>query len=54
MNSMFKVTSVANYKNNAANQPVKIIGATIICQLYNTAGDSIPLNGNVVVGVAHF
>ncbi len=54
MNSMFKVTSVANYKNNAANQPVKIIGASIICELYNTAGDSIPLTGNVVVGVAHF
>jgi PKD repeat protein len=54
MKSMFKVTSVADYKNNAAGQPTKIINAIIGCKLYNSAGDSIPLSGNVVVGVAHF
>jgi|GEM_PF-1974127 hypothetical protein len=54
MNSMFKVTSVADYMNNAAGQPTKIIGAIITCELYNSSNDSIAFNGNAVFGVAHF
>ncbi|MGP8215913.1 MAG: PKD domain-containing protein [Bacteroidia bacterium] len=54
INSMFKVNSVADYKNNAAGQATKIIGATITCELYNNSNDSITFTGNVVFGVAHF
>jgi PKD repeat protein len=54
VNSMFKVTSVADYKNNAAGQATKIIGATITCELYNSSNDSITFKGNAVFGVAHF
>jgi hypothetical protein len=53
LKSMFHVTSVADYKNNAAGQATKIINAKISCKLYNTAGDSISMNGNAVFGVAH-
>jgi hypothetical protein len=51
--SLFKVISVAEYKANSLGQATKIINATVTCQLYNGV-DSIPLNGNVVFGVAHF
>ena len=54
MKSMFKVNSAADYKNNAAGQATKIINVTIRCELYDSANDSIPFTGNVVLGIAHF
>ncbi|HXB14023.1 MAG TPA: hypothetical protein VNZ45_18680 [Bacteroidia bacterium] len=51
--SLFQISSVAEYKTNSLGQATKIINATVTCELYNGI-DSIPLNGNVVFGVAHF
>jgi len=51
-NSMFKIVSVTNYKNNNSGQPTKMIHARVTCTLYNGSSSTL-FTGDITFSVAY-